>query len=65
MQRAGQRQREPWLDVEARIGNRAKAGQVAGNFNTLLMLRVKELATAEMLTDQLPKVELFTLMSLS
>jgi len=56
---------QTWSDVEARIGNRAKAGQVAGNFNTLIMLRVKELATAEMLTDQLPKVEVFTLMSVS
>ena len=56
---------QTWSDVEARIGNRAKAGQVAGNFNTLVMLRVKELATAEMLTAQLPKVEVFTLMSVS
>ncbi|MEW8131532.1 MAG: type IV conjugative transfer system coupling protein TraD [Candidatus Thiodiazotropha endolucinida] len=56
---------QTWSDVEARIGNRAKAGQVAGNFNTMIMLRVKELATAEMLTDQLPKVEVFTLMSVS
>ena len=47
------------------LANRAKAGQVAGNFNTLIMLRVKELATAEMLTEQLPKVEVFTLMSVS
>ena len=29
------------------------------------MLRVKELAPAEMLTDQLPRVEVFTLMSVS
>ena len=56
---------QTWSDVEARIGNRAKAGQVAGNFNSLIMLRVKELATAEMLTDQLPRVEVFTLMSVS
>jgi conjugative coupling factor TraD (TOL family) len=56
---------QTWSDVEARIGNRAKAGQVAGNFNTLIMLRVKELATAEMLTDQLPLVEVLTLMSVS
>tara|TARA_R100000687_G_scaffold39656_1_gene32384 strand:+ start:43283 stop:45388 length:2106 start_codon:yes stop_codon:yes gene_type:complete len=56
---------QTWSDVEARIGNRAKAGQVAGNFNTLIMLRVKELATAEMLTDQLPRVEVVTLMSVS
>ena len=56
---------QTWSDVEARLGNRAKAGQVAGNFNTLIMLRVKELATAEMLTGQLPRVEVFSLMSVS
>ena len=56
---------QTWSDVEARLGNRAKAGQVAGNFNTLLMLRVKELDTAAMLTDQLPRVEVFSLMSVS
>ena len=56
---------QTWSDVEARIGSRAKAGQVAGNFNTLVMLRVKELATAEMLTGQLPRVEVFSLMSVS
>src|SRR6185437_14994040 len=29
-------------DIEARIGNRAKAGQIVGNFNNLIMLRVRE-----------------------
>ncbi|GHU37573.1 conjugative coupling factor TraD, PFGI-1 class [Betaproteobacteria bacterium] len=47
-------------DIEARIGNRAKAGQVIGNFNNLFMLRVRETATAELLTQQLPKVEVYT-----
>ena len=56
---------QTWSDVEARIGSAAKAGQVAGNFNTMIMLRVKELATAEMLTEQLPTVETHTLMSVS
>jgi conjugative coupling factor TraD (TOL family) len=56
---------QTWSDVEARIGSRAKAGQVAGNFNTLIMLRVKELATAEMLINQLPKVDVHTLTSVS
>ncbi|MCH8058921.1 MAG: type IV conjugative transfer system coupling protein TraD [Proteobacteria bacterium] len=56
---------QTWSDVEARLGNSAKAGQVAGNFNTLIMLRVKELATARMLTDQLPNVDVLTLMSVS
>jgi len=48
---------QTWSDVEARIGSRPKAGQIAGNFNTLVMLRVKELATAELLTDQLQTVQ--------
>ncbi|OLU25502.1 conjugative coupling factor TraD, PFGI-1 class [Pseudomonas sp. PA15(2017)] len=47
-------------DIEARIGNRAKAGQVVGNFNNLIMLRVRETATAELLTNQLPKVDVYT-----
>lgn len=47
-------------DIEARIGNRAKAGQVIGNFNNLFMLRVRETATAELLTRQLPKVEVYS-----
>ncbi len=40
--------------------NRAKAGQVIGNFNNLFMLRVRETITAELLTRQLPKVEVYT-----
>ena len=56
---------QTWSDIEARLGNSAKAGQVAGNFNTMIMLRVKELATARMLTDQLPNVDLLSLMSVS
>ena len=46
---------QTWSDVESQIGSRAKAGQVAGNFNSLIMMRVRELATADMLIDQLPK----------
>ncbi|WP_037008598.1 type IV conjugative transfer system coupling protein TraD, partial [Pseudomonas sp. RL] len=52
-------------DIEARLGNRAKAGQVIGNFNNLFMLRVRETATAELLTKQLPKVEVHTTMVVS
>jgi conjugative coupling factor TraD (TOL family) len=47
-------------DIEARIGNRAKAGQTVGNFNALIMLRVRETATAELLTGQLPKVDVYS-----
>jgi len=49
---------QTWADVEARLGNRAKAEQVGGNFNSLVMLRVKNVSTAEILTKQLPKVQL-------
>lgn len=44
-------------DIIVRFGDRAKAGQVVGNLGTLIMLRVKELETAELLTKQLPDVE--------
>lgn len=47
-------------DIEAKIGNKAKAGQVIGNFNNVFMLRVRETSTAELLTNQLPKVQVFT-----
>ncbi|RMF20765.1 MAG: conjugative coupling factor TraD, PFGI-1 class [Deltaproteobacteria bacterium] len=49
---------QTWSDVEARVGNRAKAEQIGGNFNTLIMLRVRNEETARLLTDQLPKVRL-------
>ncbi|MCY3626605.1 MAG: type IV conjugative transfer system coupling protein TraD [Gammaproteobacteria bacterium] len=45
-------------DLEARVGTKAKSGQILGNFNSLIMLRIRELATAEILTKQLPKTEL-------
>lgn len=51
---------QTWSDVEARIGNAAKAAQIAGNFNTTIMLRVKNTETAELLTEQLPEVEIIT-----
>ncbi len=47
-------------DIEARIGNAAKTAQVQGNFNNLIMLRVGENRTAELLTTQLPQVEIYT-----
>lgn len=56
---------QTWSDIEARVESRTKAGQVIGNFNTLVMFRVKELATAELLTEQLPLVETHELMLVS
>jgi len=47
-------------DIEAKIGSKAKAEQIEGNFNTLIMLRVKNPRTAEILVNQLPEVEVLT-----
>lgn len=56
---------QTWSDVEARIGSEAKAGQIAGNFNSLIMMRVKEVATAELLIDQLPEVRIVSTVAAS
>lgn len=56
---------QTWSDVEARVGNAAKAAQIGGNFNTLFMLRVKNTETAEILTNQLPDVPVHSLTSVS
>ena len=47
-------------DIEARTGNAAKAAQVVGNFNSLVMLRARHTETAELLTRQLPEVDVYT-----
>ena len=47
-------------DIEAGIGEKPKAGQIQGNLNTLIMLRVKNEETAAVLTDQLAKVRIYT-----
>lgn len=52
-------------DIEARLGVIAKARQVESNFNNLIMLRVKDSFTAEVLTDQLPEVEISQKMTVS
>jgi conjugative coupling factor TraD (TOL family) len=52
-------------DIEAGIGDRAKAGQITGNLNTLIMLRVKNEITACTLTDQLPKARVYTKLAAS
>ena len=52
-------------DIEAGIGDLAKAGQITGNLNTLIMLRVKNEITATVLTDQLPKARVYTKLAAS
>lgn len=51
---------QTWHDVEARIGSKPKAEQIAGNFNSLVMMRVQNTETAEMLTQRLPEVNVIT-----
>lgn len=51
---------QTWSDVEAKIGSAAKAAQIGGNFNTMYMLRVKNTETAELLTEQLPMVKVYS-----
>ena len=47
-------------DIEAKVGSAAKAEQIGGNLNSLVMLRVKNLETAKRLTDQLEEVRVLT-----
>lgn len=46
-------------DIEVKVGSAAKAGQVQGNFNNIIMLRVRETRTAELITSQLPNVDIY------
>ncbi|CAB5124189.1 Type IV secretory pathway, VirD4 components [Olavius algarvensis associated proteobacterium Delta 3] len=49
-------------DIVARFDSQAVAGQVIGNLGTLIMMRVKERATAELLTSRLKDCEITHLM---
>ncbi len=44
------------FDIEAKVGDKAKAGQIMDNFNHLVMLRVRSVATANLMAEQLPQV---------
>ena len=44
-------------DIEAKIGSSAKAAQIIGNLQNIIMMRVREAETAQMLIEQLPQVE--------
>ena len=44
-------------DMEVSLGSKAKAEVTEGNFNTLIMLRVKNQNTANLLVNVLPQVE--------
>lgn len=52
-------------DAVARLQDIAKSRQLESNFGSLIMLRVKSKNTAELLTEQLPEVEITQLMTVS
>ena len=52
-------------DIEAKVGDKAKAEQILGNFNHVVMLRVKSQPTAKFFTDQLPRVDVINLTAVS
>ena len=52
-------------DIEAKVGDKAKAEQILGNFNHVVMLRVKSQSTAKFFTDQLPRVDVVNLTAVS
>ncbi len=56
---------QTWSDPIAELGSEAKAGQLAGNIGTMLIMGVKEIATCEMFTRQLPEVSISEIMAVS
>lgn len=47
---------QTWSDPVAELGSEARAAQIAGNIGTWIMMGVKEEKTCQMLTRQLPEV---------
>jgi conjugative coupling factor TraD (TOL family) len=56
---------QTWSDPVAELGSEAKAAQIAGNIGTWIMMGVKEEKTCEMLTKQLPEVNVSQITAVS
>lgn len=52
-------------DIEAKINSRAKAEQMIGNFNTVIMLRVRNESTAKLIIEKQSKVNVSALYTFS
>lgn len=52
-------------DIEAKVGSSAKSGQIIGNFNHLIMMRVRNRETAEIMTEQTPMVSVQKIMAVT
>lgn len=56
---------QTFSDLETRLGSAAKAKQVLGNFTSVVMMQVKDPATAKILTEQVPNVQVSQAMVVS
>ncbi|MCX4030186.1 type IV conjugative transfer system coupling protein TraD [Endozoicomonas sp. SM1973] len=56
---------QTWNDIAASLGDQFKAGQIAGNIGTIIMFRVTDTQTAEVITEKLPTVKVKSLMTVS
>lgn len=56
---------QTWSDVEARLKSAAKAGQIAGNFGTIVMFRCQEVSTIQLLLEKLPSVPILRILPTS
>ena len=52
-------------DFEVALGSRAKRDVVTGNFNSLVMFRVRNVETARLLTQQTPKIKTTSLVNIT
>jgi len=52
-------------DINAKLNNESKSGQLIGNINNVNLLRVKELATAKLLLDMLPECNINQITAIS
>ena len=52
-------------DIASKTGSQAKAEQIIGNFNHLIMMRVRNLETAEVMTEQTPMVSVQKIMAVT
>lgn len=53
------------FDIEAKVGDKAKAGQILDNFNHVTMLRVRSVTTANLVAEQVPQVDVVHLTPMS
>ncbi|RMX08139.1 conjugative coupling factor TraD, PFGI-1 class [Corticibacter populi] len=56
---------QSFFDIESKVGDKAKAGQIFDNFNHVVMLRVRSITTANLVAEQMPEVDVVHLTPVS